>query len=108
MAASGWTFVCTVGSSSEPGKVHTIKQHTDGRFGCSCTAYKFSQKENKTCKHLLAHAGQSVQQKFYGGAPGGGKSQRRDTLMNAVVKVQPTAGGEAFTFTRGIVFGDVE
>lgn len=85
--ATGWTFVGSVESDSEPNVDHKIKRNeTTGALGCDCMAYRFARGE-KTCKHLDAYR----ETDFAGMTQTDGVS----------IRATPT---ETFTVRRGISF----
>lgn len=97
MAGTGWTELATVASDSEPGVVHVIKQHADGRVGCSCLAFRFARKDAKTCKHIRALHNVKVLGAF---RTDGGPS----VVVAAGIGAIPT---ERFTVRRAISFTNV-
>jgi hypothetical protein len=44
-----WIKQWKVASSSDPSKVYTISQDTEGGYGCSCKAWTLGRKE---CRHI--------------------------------------------------------
>ena len=99
-----WTRLISVASDSEPSRAYEIKQRSDGAYGCSCHAFRFSPGaigHGKSCKHLHAflsrcYAALSEEHALLA-------TTTAPTIEPVVrAKGQP---GEVFTFRRAISFG---
>ena len=94
-----WTHEAFVASESDWLTQYEIKRRSDGAYGCSCTAFKFSKGSigfGKNCKHLRAYLASGGQTTF---------------VQRLVQPERPARGvkvvGETFQFRRAIAFGAI-